>query len=436
MATTAELKNFANLTSFAIPTIDYQVGVPASLTALKSFSSLVRPGSGVTYDAATKILHVKADGLSLSGYDFRGVTVSIEASNVAIRNSKFDASFGVYSIIQTEGRSGLTLDHNSFDGLKLNKSFADFVHGGDGKVTITYNQFLNAPTDAIFLRSGVVDHNYFSGAGYKTGAHADAIWIDGTTGPITITNNFIDARKMSDALAEPTSAISIGNYFGDNHAIVVSKNVLLGGAYTVYVTDSGKYDYTKVTVTDNLVDHGLFGDLYPNRQPPELSYSGNDAATHLGGGSLPPPVPAPNPDINTNPVGYDLIRGTAGTDHVFGDSGNDILIGGGGRDFLFGGKGADIFRYESVRDSAPGARDVIGDFQAGLDKIDIHALASQSGPLHFLGEAAFNGAAGAVHVVGAGHITAVEVDLNGDRVADFRIDLLGQHHLSAIDFIL
>jgi Ca2+-binding RTX toxin-like protein len=60
-----------------------------------------------------------------------------------------------------------------------------------------------------------------------------------------------------------------------------------------------------------------------------------------------------------------------------GGDGNDVLHGGQGNDLLTGGAGADSFAF-----SGSNGMDTITDFQAGLDKIDIHgygaALASFS----------------------------------------------------------
>jgi serralysin len=450
MATATELKTFAQKTTFAIPTVDYQVGVPAG-TALQSFKAIGANIPGVIYNAAANTLRIQADGITLSGYDFRGVTVSVEANNVTLKNSTFDASAGVYSVIQAKNKTGLTVDHSSFDGLKLNKSFADFINGQDGKVTITYNQFLNAPSDAIQLKSGVVDHNYFSGAGYAAGAHADAITVDGATGPVSITNNFIDYRNAADALAKTTSAINIGNYFGSNKPIEVTGNVLLGGAYTVYVQDFGANKYDSVKVAGNYVGEAMFGDLYPNRLPTSLSYAQN--GTTVGAEAAPAPlapaakVAAPVVEVKAAPIEAigqkifgkagiaETLQGGAGQDSIYGNGGGDKLIGDGGRDFLFGGKGTDIFVYKAVTDSTVKAWDVIGGFEVGVDKIDLKAIAGAAG-LTFIGDAAFGGKAGSVHAVVSGTSTVVEADMNGDRVADLKIELQGVHKLSAIDFIL
>jgi Ca2+-binding RTX toxin-like protein len=434
MATAAELKAFADKTNFEIPTIDYQVGV-LSGTVLKSFTSLIGT-PGVTYDAVSKFLHIKADGIKLVGYNFSGITVSVAANNVTIQNSKFDASFGAYSVMQIKGKAGLVLDQNTFDGLKLDRTFASFVHGGDGYLTLTKNVFLDSPSDAVQIKQGLIDHNYFKNAGYQTGAHADAINIDGMTGKITITNNFVDSRKGPDAIVEPTSALAIGNFFGNNQEIVATKNVFLGGAYTIYAQDYGKYDYTaNVQIQDNFVGGGLFGDLYPNRRPAELVYASN-------GVSAPDIIPAPvKPKAGlvvagSGQLANEVLRGTSDNDWLYGNGDGDQLIGGGGRDYLFGGKGKDVFVFEKASDSAVGMSDLVNNFEAGVDKIDLKGLATVAAPLKFISEAAFSGKAGEVNILKKDGSTWVQVDTNGDKTADLRVELKGDLKLAATDFIV
>lgn len=66
--------------------------------------------------------------------------------------------------------------------------------------------------------------------------------------------------------------------------------------------------------------------------------------------------------------GNDSLYGDGGNDVLKGGSGNDLLSGGRGRDFLTGGKGADVFVF-SWADI--GYEDVIRDFEAGRDLIDL-----------------------------------------------------------------
>ena len=79
--------------------------------------------------------------------------------------------------------------------------------------TIKDNNFLDSRTDAIDMHSGVVTGNYFSGAGYLPGAHADAIWVTVSNGPTTITNNFIDGTK-SLTPANPNSDLRLTAQLG------------------------------------------------------------------------------------------------------------------------------------------------------------------------------------------------------------------------------
>ena len=101
-------------------------------------------------------------------------------------------------------------------------------------------------------------------------------------------------------------------------------------------------------------------------------------------------------------AGHDLLRGGGGADKLDGGTGDDTLIGGGGADrFLFGGNFGD---------------DEIGDFQDGVDRIDLSGLRSANG-----------GAALAFDqllISRDGKTTHIELDLNRDGIADV-LDLDG-----------
>ncbi|MDM7933558.1 hypothetical protein [Tabrizicola sp.] len=75
----------------------------------------------------------------------------------------------------------------------------------------------------------------------------------------------------------------------------------------------------------------------------------------------------------------DMIIGGDGDERIEGGAGADLVADGAGTDTLFGGAGADIFVM-----AADGVADVIGDFQLGIDRVDlsawgqIHALSALS----------------------------------------------------------
>jgi Ca2+-binding RTX toxin-like protein len=136
------------------------------------------------------------------------------------------------------------------------------------------------------------------------------------------------------------------------------------------------------------------------------------------------------------------LSGGAGNDILSGGGGNDILIGGTGIDTLTGGTGTDTFVF-ATGDSSPvaGQHDLITDFTPGVDHIDLSGIdAISSTPahdgFHFIGAAAFDGTAGALDYVydATRGVTVLEGDTNGDRVADFAIDLTGNIALNVSDF--
>jgi serralysin len=139
-----------------------------------------------------------------------------------------------------------------------------------------------------------------------------------------------------------------------------------------------------------------------------------------------------NDTMIANDLGCMLI-GNAGSDTLTGGSGNDRLVGGTGVDLLTGGGGTDTFVFITGDSSAAsGQHDRIADFIAGTDRIDltgIDAITATAGYdlFRFIGTVAFDGVAGALNYLfdGARGVTVLEGDTNGDRIADFAIDLTG-----------
>lgn len=160
----------------------------------------------------------------------------------------------------------------------------------------------------------------------------------------------------------------------------------------------------------------------------------------------------------------DIMDGQGGNDALRGGGGNDTLIGGAGHDTLSGGAGADVFRFNAVSESGAGQsgyvnnsglsvlsgqgrRDVITDFEDHRDIIDLSRIDANS---HVAGNQAFSlvsgnalpGTSGALLVrqfdfAGSKNDrTIIYADVNGDRIADLQIELLGLHKLSADNFIL
>ena len=117
---------------------------------------------------------------------------------------------------------------------------------------------------------------------------------------------------------------------------------------------------------------------------------------------------------------------------------------------MTGGAGADDFDFNRVAEIGKGAtRDIIRDFAHLVDDIDLSTIdANGAAPgntafsfLALKGDQ-FNGVAGELRwfqsnpAGTANDRTIIEGDINGNRVADFQIELTGLKTLTAADFVL
>ncbi|SEI19076.1 M10 family metallopeptidase C-terminal domain-containing protein [Tardiphaga sp. OK245] len=149
-----------------------------------------------------------------------------------------------------------------------------------------------------------------------------------------------------------------------------------------------------------------------------------------------------NDTLIANDFGCTLVGGS-GNDSLIGGNGNDILEGGIGRDVMTGGGGADVFRFAPLTSSpALLQHDLITDFTAGYDRIDLAGIDAQSGTagidaFTFMGASAFGGMAGQLGYFFdiARGVTVLQGDVNGDRIADFAIDIAGSISLTVSDLL-
>jgi hypothetical protein len=136
------------------------------------------------------------------------------------------------------------------------------------------------------------------------------------------------------------------------------------------------------------------------------------------------------------------LTGNGADNMIVGRGGSDTLNGGAGRDDMTGGAGADRFVFQALSDSVVGAaRDVIRDFLAGTDKIDLAAIDANAGAagnqaFSFIGAGAFTHTAGELQAKAAGVNTLISGDVDGNGRADFQILLSGSVALQATDFLL
>ncbi len=461
MITTSQLALLRAASPNAVlPGIDTVVGATLVPAALKSFKSLTTNGSApIFYDAVHNVVIVKQSGFVLDGYDLRGTAVSVQASNVTISNSLFDAAAGYYSIRQVAGASGLNITRNTFDGAKAATSLVDFIAGGTGYVSITNNRFLNSPGDMISISSGVVSNNYMAGGGYAPGAHADAIWVTGTTGPVTITNNFIDWTTPSDAPAGTNQAIRITSEAGPARDVTVSNNFLAGGAYTIQAAFGGvATDYSNININNNTIGFATYASLYPTSNPALITsgnitfdytnpaYSDNAWLSYRAAGITTANLVIANTagvNIQSPATGSTTLYGAGLAPHLFGGANQTNFVGGFGTQQFHAGAGKDIFVELAFSDSSSQHPDLIGGFDAAKDIIDLSRIDTDLGKLGtqgftFIGSNAFSSAGGEVRwqYDPVANYTYVFADTKGHAANDLFIRIAGHPILTAANFLL
>ncbi len=247
-------------------------------------------------------------------------------------------------------------------------------------ITIKDNTFLNSPADTIAIEQGVVTGNYFSGEGYVTGAHADAIYVPATTGPITITNNFIEETANAGAAWLFQQRHSHNDEFGNTNDVTVTGNYLIGAGFVFEAgTPSSSYTISNVSITNNDIGFDWYG---PITLAPTLSRPCPGQACRLlepyrfdqrpcglrgsnGESGLRDQRRSRRRRIRPGDVAWQRLCESAHLG-VSGPSETNF-VGGAGTQLLFGGQGANILTYLAIGDGG----DLASAFDPAKDVIDL-----------------------------------------------------------------
>lgn len=141
--------------------------------------------------------------------------------------------------------------------------------------------------------------------------------------------------------------------------------------------------------------------------------------------------------------GDNTLDGLTGDDILDGGAGHDRLIGSLGSDRMTGGAGNDNFVFKFIGSTTAFERDVITDFKRGEDHIDLKGIDPDTTTVKneafaFLAKegAAFDGKGPEVRFDKQSAVTFVELDANGDKLADWHFELSGVVGLTKADFLL
>ncbi len=258
-------------------------------------------------------------------------------------------------------------------------------------------------------------------------AALDLASLDGSNG---FRLDGIDARDSSGY-----SVSGAGDVNGDGYDDIIigalngdpGGDSYAGESYVVFGRTSNQTEGT--ADADTLT--GANGNDVLNGYDGDDTLSGLDRRDVLNGGS--------GQDILSGGTGNDRLFGGSFNDGIVGGEGNDVVFGGAGKDRLTGGTGSDRFVYTTANDSVAGTRrDLILDFEHGVDSIDLSAIDAVAGGADdaFVVVTSFSGSAGEIVLFNTAGGASALIDTDGDGAGDMSIFVQSDAPLEASDFIL
>lgn len=243
-----------------------------------------------------------------------------------------------------------------------------------------------------------------------------------------------------DFLGADSTWVSSGGYYNrcghwvcETWSEVGGEDTINAGAGDDYVQARGGADVVNGEAGNDSLDGGTGNDTLSGGDDDDLLLGGDGSDYLLGD------------------AGNDVLRGGTDSDTLSGGSGDDLIAGGAGADALYGGSGADVFVFNNASHTSGDSgshyhhcgtqRDVIYDFESGVDQIDLSGIDANEWycgdqSFDFVGSWWFSGWG----AWGAGQLRyscgVLSGDTDGDGYADFSIELAGNVHLCASDIIL
>ena len=368
-------------------------------------------GSGIDLVQAyiNYVLASSIENLRLMGQNALDGTGNI-LSNVFWVNAgdnTVDGADGIDTLsYQFGANSGVTVD------LSLSGAQAT---GGSGTDTVTGFENLTGSDYADWL-SGTDSVNVLDGAGGN-----DTVSYAGASAGVTV--NLAEHKAiLTGALTGFDTVWNFENIFGSGFA-----DILIGNLGDNIINGGGGVD--TVSYQNVKLDEGGVTVNLGKTAAQDTLGSGFD--TLLGIENL---IGSQNDDI---------LIGNAQRNELSGSNGNDVLQGRGGADRLSGGIGDDRFSFTTTSDSADTARDIISDFLAGSDKMDIAGIDAKTSTaadnaFAYIGIAAAFTAAGQIRLEQSGADTIVYFNTNANQASEMTIVLqnVNSADLGANDFVL
>ena len=368
---------------------------------------------------------VGGDGNDVIYVDLVGALTAIAERNLALGGSGNDRIVGGWGNDELYGMD----DRDQL----LGGQGDDKIEGGNG---------------ADYLTGGE-GNDYMRGGGYYATTADLSDTLLGEAG-----NDYLSGERGSDQISGGTGRDTLDGGTGNDllDGGTGADDFVCGAGNDVYVIDNSGdkllWDYSD-SGTD-LIESAINWTLGAYQE--NLTLTGQ-ASTGNGNAGANWVIGNASNNILRGMGGNDSLLGAAGTDVMFGNDGNDKLNGGAGKDYLAGGAGtdwligdlgADRFIFTGISESraATGMRDFIDDFsyaqgdRIDLGQIDANTALAGNQAFSFIGLADFSGRAGQLCYDRIGTDVRVSADVNGDKVADFQINMDEVSSLTAGAFLL
>ena len=264
MISSAEIQMIRNADPGAIlPGIDTPTGNPDPASSLMSYTQITQNAKGAPYYyvPANNEVIVTQSGAVLSGINFGSATLAIEANNVTVEDCTFTATTSFWTISQTPGYSGATIEDSTFQGSGSPTEINVWINATQS-ITIKDNTFLDSPTDAIDFAGGVVTGNYFSGAGFCDGS---ACGCDPDVGCYRADHHHrqFHRRDLQRRVRRPgeqrhSHMVPRGQY----QQRALCRAITCSGEHIPSKSVLGHYPMSNVSVTDNYIGFSEFGPYY------------------------------------------------------------------------------------------------------------------------------------------------------------------------------
>lgn len=448
--------------------------ISGTITANAIFSTLDRLGarSDILLNGATLGASLEFTGSTTltiqnsvidGGLTFGGGTSTLTSfSGSVVTGNLTLTSPATINLDLTGGRvNGSVRLGDGLDNLTLGDGVAGSISMGGGSDTvhlyagaIVQHMDLGADNDTLIVESGVTLRRLFASSGNDIVTTDSALrFVDLGSGNDTFIgsdgNDRVDGAEGDDDIATGAGndIIELGRM--DFLSLAFDGNDTIDGGSG---TDTLSYRNIRNFSTGNANEEtgGVFVALDQGfataRASNTTNFFGFDLLTSIenviGGAFSDEIIGSAGANLLRGEGGNDTLSGGDGADTLRGGDGDDRLIGGRGRDVMTGGLGADTFVFLAANESAPrrNASDVITDFVAGTDRIDLSGIDANTAlagdqDLIFAGNVTVS-AVGTVRYVHENGNTIISANLSGNNVAEFGIVLHGLFDLQATDFIL